>query len=139
MAGGGAASDAGNAASSVLVPVGRAQTGESGDEIDSAAVGDRGGEFFDIFGGSDQAQAVAEPADDGATDENAPLQRIFPLSADLPGDGAEKLLKGGDGLIAGVHEHEAAGPISIFGKPAGEAGLAEESGLLVAGDSGDGD
>jgi hypothetical protein len=42
-------------------------------------------------------------------------------------------------LLAGVHQHEAAGAVGVLGQPGLEAGLAEQRALLVAGDAGDRD
>ena len=50
------------------------------------------------------------------------------------GDEAVPALTGG---ISGVHQEEAAGAIGIFGLSRGEAGLTEEGGLLVTGDTRD--
>lgn len=40
------------------------------------------------------------------------------------------------GFFAGVHQHETAGAVGVFGHARFETGLAEECGLLIAGDSG---
>ena len=45
----------------------------------------------------------------------------------------------GTALRAGVQQHEAAGAIGVLGHAGGVAGLAEQGGLLVAGDAGDRD
>ena len=42
-------------------------------------------------------------------------------------------------MIAGVHQHEAAGAIGVLGHAGAEAGLAKQGALLVAGDSTYGD
>ena len=45
----------------------------------------------------------------------------------------------GVGVVAGVHQQEAAGAVGVLGHARREAGLAEERRLLIAGDAGDGD
>ena len=42
-------------------------------------------------------------------------------------------------LLSGVHEQEGAGAVGALGGPDREAALTDEGGLLVAGDSRDGD
>jgi hypothetical protein len=44
-----------------------------------------------------------------------------------------------EALLAGVHQHEATGAIGILRQTGAKAGLAEQGGLLVAGDAADGD
>ncbi len=77
MGGGGAAGDAGDRAAGVLVPVRRAEAGEGGDDVDAAAVGDAGGELFDLGGGGEKLETIAEPLDDGAADEDAAFEGVF--------------------------------------------------------------
>ena len=58
---------------------------------------------------------------------------------EFPGDGGEEAVLAGDGFAAGEEEHETAGTVSAFDEAGLVALLAEEGGLLVAGDAADGD
>lgn len=137
--GGAAAGQADDRAAGVGVPVRRAETGERGDEINAAVVGDAGSECFDVGGMRDQAEAVAEPLHDGAGDEDAAFQGVFErlVGAETPGDGREQLMFRDDGFLAGVEEQETARAVRVFGEAGAETRLAEECGLLVAGDAAD--
>ena len=48
-------------------------------------------------------------------------------------------MRGDDGRAPGVEQQEAAGPVRVLGGAGRVAGLAEERGLLIAGDPGDRD
>ncbi len=54
------------------------------------------------------------------------------LIADSIGDGSQQTALGGDDLLAGIEQHEASGSVGVLGRPGIEAGLAEESCLLIA-------
>ena len=56
--------------------------------------------------------------------------------ADAPRHGGEQAMPGWHGRCTGIHQHETAGAIGIFGHAGLVAGLAEQSGLLVTGDTG---
>src|SRR5690606_41731696 len=73
----------------------------------------------------------------GAADEDAAFERVFEraVGAEAPGDGGDKLVFRGDGFFAGVLKKEATGAVGVFRHAGAEAGLAEERGLLVAGDA----
>ena len=116
----------------------RAEAGEGGDEIDAAGVGDLRGERLDIARGLDDAEAVAQPLHDRARDEDAAFQRVFRAVADAPRDRREQIVLRGDGLGAGVHQHEAAGAVGVLHHAGPRASLAEERRLLVARDARDG-
>ena len=135
----GPAGDAADGAMGILVPVGRAHAGEGGDEIDAAVVRDRRGEGLDLGGTPDDAEAVAEPLDDGTAYEDGAFQRVIDLVANLPGDGGEEVVAGEDGLFARVHQEEAAGAVGVLDGAGLGAHLAEEGRLLVARDTADGD
>ena len=65
------------------------------------------------------------------------MRSSFPFRAD--GDRGQQAVAGANRLGAGVHQHEAAGTVGVLGHPFFEAELAEQGGLLVTGDTGDGD
>src|ERR1022692_775125 len=68
-----------------------------------------------------------------AGDCNAPFQCIAGwLRAKLIGNGSEQAKARSHGLFAGIHQHETAGAVSIFHLSRIEAGLAYQSGLLIA-------
>ncbi len=132
---------AGNAADGtmgILIPVGGAHAGEGRDEIDAAVVLDRRCQGLDLGGTPDDAQAVAEPLDDGTAHEDGSFQGIIDLVPDLPGDGSEEVVAREDGLLARVHQEEAAGAVGVLHGAGFGAHLAEEGGLLVAGNAADG-
>ncbi len=136
VGGGGAAGEAEDRAAGVGIPVRGAEAGKGGDDGDAAGVGNAAGEGFDFGGGFDDSEAVAEPLDEGAGDEDAAFEGVFGFWADFPGDGGDESVLGEDGFFAGVHEDEAAGAVGVFGESGSAAGLAEKGGVLVAGDSG---
>ena len=82
-------------------------------------------------------QAVAQPLDDGAADEDAALERVLGDAAARPRDRGEQVVARSDRLRAGVHQQEAAGAVGVLREPGRVAGLAEQRRLLVAGDAGD--
>ena len=132
------AGDAANGAVCVLVPIGGAHAGEGRDEVYAAVVRDRRRQGLDFGGAPDDAEAVAEPLDDGTAHEDGAFQGVIDLVADLPGDGGEEVVLREDGLLARVHQKEAAGAVGVLHAAGFGAHLAEEGGLLVAGDAADG-
>ena len=56
-----------------------------------------------------------------------------------PRNCGKEIVFGRDSFGAGVHQHEASGPVGVFRHPGFAAHLAEQSGLLVTGDPGDGE
>jgi len=83
-------------------------------------------------------QAVAQPLHHGTADENAAFERDMPVrpsvcAALVVSSRCRDVWK----LLAGVHQHEAAGAIGVLGHAGREAGLAEQRALLVAGHAAD--
>src|SRR6185295_2570905 len=76
----------------VLIPVRRAKSGEGGNEIHSARVADAGGECFYFSGGSKELEAIAQPLDDRAGDEDASLEGVFGAIPDAPRDSSEQVV-----------------------------------------------
>ena len=93
---------------------------------------------FDLGGGLDDAQSVAQPLDQRARDEGAAFEGIVRAARGLPRHRAQQTVLRQHGPLAHVHEQERSGSEGAFGFPAREAALAEERGLLVPGDAGDG-
>ena len=131
----GAAGDAQNGSPRIHIPIGGTKSGEGGHHHHAAAVGDGGRQHVDLRGGGDDPQLVAEPLDGAAAVENAALQRVGGFAVHLPRHGGEQPGAGAHGLVAYVHQGEAAGAVGVFGFAGGEAGLSEQGGLLVAGGS----
>ena len=109
VGGGGAAGEADDGAAGGGVPVRRAEAGEGGDEVNAAVVGRAGGVF--------ERGGRAEP----------------------PRNGGEQLVFGDDGFSAGVQQEKATGTVGVLGEAGAKTRLAEESGLLIAGDARNGD
>ena len=123
----------------VHVPVGSPQTGEGGHQIYPAGVLHLGGVILRVPGLGNKAQFVPQPLDDGPAHEDGALQGVLHLVPEAHGNGGEKAVLAPIQPLAGVHQQEAAGSVGVFGLAGGEAGLAEEGGLLIAGDACDGD
>ena len=135
---GGAAGDADDQPAGRRVPVGGAEAGQRGHEHHAAGVGDAGGEGLDVGGRLDDAQPVAQPLDRRAGDEDRALERevATPVRVGERHGGEQAAARAPD-LVAGVDEQERAGAVGALRGAGGEAGLAEQGGLLVAGDAGD--
>ena len=133
-----ATGDAADGTVGILVPIGGAHAGKGRDEVYAAVVRDRGRQGFDLGGTPDDAEAVAQPLDDGTTHEDGAFQGVIDLVTDLPGDGGEEVVPGEDGLFARVHQEEAAGAVGVLHGTGLGAHLAEEGRLLVARDTADG-
>ena len=65
------------------------------------------------------------------------FQPISALAIELVGDSRDQVMTAGNCLSPGVQEREAARPVGGFDHTGTEAGLADQSGLLVAGDASD--
>ena len=135
----GAASEPGDRAARVRVPVGCTQAGEGWHEVHATVVGYAPGQPLDLGRRLDDAQFVAQPLCHGTGDEHAAFKRILSLVANFPCDRTEQFVAGRHRLVAGVHEHEAAGAVGVFHHAGLVAALAKESGVLVAGNARDGD
>ena len=86
------------------------------------------------------AQPIAQPLHDRARDED----RYLPARTRSRRRSARPMVVSspffdGDGVAPVFMQHEAAGAVGVLGHAGLEAGLAEERGLLVAGDAGDRD
>ena len=135
----GAAGQADDRAAGISIPVGSAQAGEGGNDIDPVGVGHFLREVFGVGRGVDQAQLVTQPLNGGAGDEDGTFKGVVDFAAESPGDGGQQAVFGFNRFFAGVHQQEAAGAVGVFGHAGFEAGLTEERRLLVACDPSDRD
>src|SRR5450755_35023 len=103
---------------------------ERGHEIHAITVNDAGSERLHVCGALDDAQSVAQPLYDGASDENASLQRVACVRT-LPGDGRQQSVLRVQRTSAGIHERKAPCTVGILGHTGLEAVLAKERSLLV--------
>src|SRR6266850_6313452 len=87
-----AARNTGYCASGVLVPMRSAQTGKSGHEVNVATVRDAVGESLDFTRGIDDAEAITEPLDNSAADENASFKGKVGFRSGFPWDCGEQLM-----------------------------------------------
>ncbi len=114
-------------------PVRREQAAERRHDVAAAVVVDRAGERLDLRRGGDQPELVAEPLHQRAGDRDRAFQRVQRgLVVDLVADRADQPVRRPDEFVAGVEQQEAAGAVRALGLARGEAGLAEQRGLLVA-------
>ena len=107
-----------------------------GHEDDATAVGHGGGEGFNFGRSVENAKTIAQPLDGGTGDEDAAFERVISLAGDSPGDRGEQAMRRANRRCAGLQHQEAAGAVSIFRHAGTKAHLAEEGGLLIAGDAG---
>ena len=135
---GGAARDAQQCPAGVLVPVGRTQTGEGRHEVNTAVVFHRMGQVVDVGRGADQACPVAQPLDGRPTHEHAAFQRIGGLAANVPGHRGQQVVGRFHRFVARVHQQEAPGAVGVLQHAGLRAQLAEQRGLLVTGNAGNG-
>ncbi|MNS44991.1 hypothetical protein D3C72_774490 [compost metagenome] len=135
----GATGQADHGAASIGIPVGGAQAHEGRYQVDAVGIAHLAREVVGVAGIVDDLQLVTQPLDGGAAHEHRTLEGIvhFPFRAD--GDRGQQAVAGANRLGAGVHQQEAAGAIGVLGHALLEAELAEQGGLLVTGDAGDGD
>ena len=136
----GAPAEAYDGAPGVHIPIGGSQAGKGRDHVDAAAGGDLPGQSLAVRGSGEEAQLVPEPLDHGAAYKDAALQGVLDwLVLTAGGDGGNEAAGARDGVLAAVHQKEAAGAVGVFGLSGLKAALPEQSGLLVAGDAADRD
>ena len=90
-------------------------------------------------GCADEPEVVAQPLDDGSADEDAAFERILEAMLGAGGDGGDELVARAQKLRADVLQEEAAGTVGVLCLARSPAELAEEGGLLIAGDACDWD
>ena len=111
--------------------MGRPQAREGGDHHHAAAVRHAFRQPVALRRALDQTQLVPEPLDGAACVEYAALQGVDRLAAHLPAHSGHQTAAGPHRRAAHVHQGEASGAVSVFRLAGGEAGLAEQGGLLV--------
>ena len=121
----------------VHVPMRRSQAGERRDEVHVVVSRETRRERLGLGGRRDDAETIAQPLHRRARDERASLERVANALADVPCDRGEKAAARRRWAIRGIHQKEAARPVGVLRLARCEAGLTEERGLLVPGDSGD--
>ena len=82
----------------------------------------------------DDAEPVAQPLHGRAGDEDAPSRQYVTLPLECPSRSSSAGRSCEHGVLAGVHQHEAAGAVGVLRHARREAGLAEGGRLLVARD-----
>ena len=133
MPAGRVARQTGDDATGVASPVRREQPGEGRHEHDIAAVGHGPGERLDLGRVADDAEVVAQPADQGPGDRDRALQRIGRgIVAEPRRDRRDQPVARGDRLLAGLHQHETARAVGALELTRLETGLPEQRGLLVS-------
>ena len=122
------------------IPVGSAEPGERGYEDDTSGVGDRSSKCLGLGCLVDDLEPVPQPLHGGTGHEHCAFDGIGESSVGvLPRDGGEEAVGGRDGVVAGVDQDEGTGPVGALARAGLDASLAEQGGLLVAGDPGDGE
>ena len=129
----GASGQARDGASGIRIPVGRAQAGKGRHHHHATAVGHALGELLHLAAVFNGAQAVAQPLHHGAADKDAAFERKLWRAVGLRGAGGQQAVARGVELRAGVHQHEAAGAVGVFGHAGRKTGLAKQRALLVTG------
>src|SRR5215510_832032 len=94
-------------------------------------IADRSGERFGLGSIRDYIQAVTQPLDCRAGNEDTAFERVFRLPVPPPGNRREQPGFRRPGLMAGVHEQETACAISVLHHSGFETCLSEESRLLI--------
>ena len=131
------AGDAHDGATGVLIPVGRAQTGEGGNHIAAVGILDLAGIVLGVGSGLDDLQLIPQPLNGGTGYEYGAFQSVFHLAVEAPGDGGDQAVLREDGLFAGVHQQEGTGAVGVLGFTGMVASLAEKGRLLVTSSTGD--
>ena len=135
MVPGGAPGQAYQSPPGVHIPVGSPQAGEGGHQVHSAGVLHLGGVVLRVPGLGNEAQLVPQPLDNRPAHKDGALQGVLHLVPEAHGDGGQEAVLTAVQPLPGVHQQKAAGAVGVLGLAGGKAGLAEEGGLLVAGDA----
>ncbi len=130
-----AAGQAEHGTARVRVEPRRTEPGERGHEHHAVGVVDARRERSRFRRRVDDAEAVAQPLHRGAGHEDRSLHRVGDGVAELPRDRGEQSVDRRRVRVAQVHEHERTGAVGVLGHARREARLAEQRGLLVAGDA----
>ena len=117
----------------------RAESGKRRHQMNAAAVRYLVRQRFDIGRFLDNAETIAEPLHHRAGDEDTALESVLGALSCTPRDGSEKFVLGSNRFGARLHEHKAAGAISILHHAGLRADLTEQRRLLIACDPGNWD
>ncbi len=120
------------------MPPGCAKAGEGRHEVATARIGNRGRKLARLRGTADEVELVTQPLDDRARLEDGALEGVVDVAALSNADGGHEAVLRGHGLLAKVHEHEAAGTVGILDAARLKAAVAKQGGLLVSRHAGDG-
>ena len=122
----------------VRVPVRRAQTHKRRHKDHAVGVGHARGQGLDIGRCADKFQVVAQPLHHRAGDKDAALERVLEALLCARRHGGNQPGPRAHELGADVFKQEAARAVGVLGFARAPAQLAEERGLLVAGNAGNG-
>jgi hypothetical protein len=122
----------------VGLPVGSTDPHERGHEVDAIIALQRARHVLRLLGAPEKPQAVTEPLDRRAGDEDGAFQRVSHSSSGIAGHGGDQSVTGGDRLGARVEEEERPCAVRVLREAGLVTTLSEERGLLVAGHTGDG-
>src|SRR5262249_62323543 len=115
-------------------PVGRPEPDEGRNDVDAERVLDGARVLVGLRRAREQAEAVAQPLDGGAGDEDGPFERIGRPAPLVARHGSEKPVRRLDWLLTGVEEEKASSAVGVLRQAGRGAALAEEPRLLVARD-----
>ena len=121
------------------IPPGASKPGEGGNQVHTAGIVHRSGQRPDLGGGVDDSQPVAEPLDAGARCEDGSFEGVCDRFAvcEGPCHGRQQPVDGIREFGSHVGKQKGPGAIGVLRLAGLEAGLAEESSLLIAGDTAD--
>ena len=127
-----------DAASRVLVPVGRTETDKGRDKIDASVVLHRFCHLLGIRSLGQHFESVAQPLYRRACDEYRAFERVDRFAGRSARQRGNESVFRDEPFLAGVEENEASGAVCILHGPRLETHLSEHRGLLVACDPRDG-
>ena len=130
---------AGDRASRIGIPEGRAEPGEGRHHVAAVGIADSGRKVLGIRRLIQDAELVPEPLDRSPRDIDGALQGIVHLPVYPPGDRRQETVFRINRPLPGIHEHEAAGAVSILRLSLQKAGLPEKRRLLISRRAGDRD
>src|SRR6185436_6344734 len=107
-----------------------------GNEIDSVVGIERSRQSLALLGVEQDSQAVAQPLNRGARDEDRRLERVCRASFVVARNGGQQSVSGPRHLLPGVEQKKGTSPVSVLRLTRAAASLSEQRGLLIAGDSG---
>ena len=126
-------------AARVRVPVRRAEPGQRGHEVDAVVGLQRAGQLLGLGRRLDDPEPVAQPLDGGAGDEDRRLERVGGRAPICQATVESRPSRRGGALVPALSSTNEPVPYVFLPSPGSRQRLAEERGLLVAGDAGDRD